>query len=93
LYGDYNCCYYKFKDFSLSSTDTRQRRVTITAEKDGDSSKKISAQATIPVERVWGMLAEEKISITAELTRLIIPHQDTANQKEMIGQKMINIPS
>ncbi len=54
LYGDYNCCYYKFKDFSLSGTDTRQRRVTITAEKDGYSSKKISAQATIPVESAGG---------------------------------------
>ena len=45
---DYQTCYYEFKDFSLSSTDTRQ--VTITAEKDEDSSKKISAQARVTVE-------------------------------------------
>ncbi len=53
-YGEYNCCYYKFKDFSLSSADTRQRKATITTEKDEDSSKKISAQATIPVESAGG---------------------------------------
>ncbi len=72
----------------MSSADTRQ--VTITAEKDEDSSKKISAQATIPVERVWGMLAEEKISITAELTRLIMPHQESANQKKMMREEEVH---
>ncbi len=58
---DYQTCYYKFKDFSLSGTDTRQRNVTITAEKDGDPSKKISAQATIPVESLGNVGGGENI--------------------------------
>ncbi len=45
----------------MSGTDTRQRRVTITAEKDGDPSKKISAQATIPVESLGNVGGGENI--------------------------------
>jgi len=60
--GDYQTCYYKFKDFSLSSADTRQRKATITTEKDEDSSKKISAQARVTVESAGSVGGGERCS-------------------------------